>query len=534
MELFRIWMLALPVVLATNSAHGQLHKWVDDQGVVHFSDTVPTAARNHSDIQRKLIQQQTAAENETTQISGVVVHQGITAENWQRIQMLLKARQFTALNGMFDALDVRLHQHPEVDYLEAEYHAAFDISSNIVSPGMDHYFTDWATNYPGTKYPFLAKATFYLSEARLQFGIDDQQADDLILKALTDIDTALRIDPESALGYSLLLRATHAVVNNQQRYQEYLNKAINARPDSVLVARTAVELEGPQHGGTESAMRNMASQILAIGGVDKNAGLDAHIEWLMAQQNYQRRQYSQAVTRMNRALQTVQSADLYRMRGNSRLALQQYPSAMEDMTRAIALRSADGASYLGRAKAYGALRQYRNAAAELTSANELMGDAPELLMYRQSLIETLAGMSNRALQRREFNQALDFTDKALMLDKNSGTALYQRAQVWLEMGELAEAENDAVVAVKQPEAQFEWFELLDTIYSRRQQWQRIEGIWTDYLARYGDEADALLERADARYRRDDFNGALADASKAANMGSTAAGNMINRARAANY
>ncbi|WP_221798201.1 tetratricopeptide repeat protein [Oceanobacter mangrovi] len=499
------------LALLSSIAQADIYAWKDEQGRTHYSDRAQEVS---GQVRHEQLLSSQPEINQSLRSSQDVLP-GISDKDYIRLGKLLRARQFDALN---EYLEKTSQQAFELPAMQQQLWDAYQVFA-LGSTGHEHYFNDWVRNYPNQEYPYLARAVYQISLATAS-STSIARAREYYLASFTDIDAAIRINPASGMANALLLTASHTI-SDQQQYQQYLTEALRRTPGSLLVMRTALEYESPLWGGSDARMQALGRSILATpGNANMGSVIQAARYYLMARSQQHAGQKGAAIRSLDQALKYQQTADYYALRGQLCLQQNDYTLAMADFSAAVQLRSADSASYLGRAQIFAESHQYRNAAAELAQAARLTPDSPALLKYREQLLQTLGGLAQRARDAGKLDESIDYLDKALMMDEKSGVMLYQRSLSWLQLGKQAEAEQDLQKAVQRPEAQLTWFQQLDTLYSRRQRWDRVDALWSDYLQRFGDQPEALLGRADARYQNDDFNGALDDANKAVALDSS--------------
>ncbi len=515
-------MVGVPLMLFALSAQAQMHRWTDANGVVHFSDRVPANAGKQGYVDTRQLER-----DRTSQRQSGAVLAGMDANSWQRLHTYLNSRHFYDVEQILFNARSRVASDISQEPVLADLYSVFDSGD----PAMQSLFNDWVRLRSGSEYAYLARATYLvgLAQQAMQRSANDE-AHNLMMAAMTDVDSALRHSPDSSIGYSLLLRASHATTTATQ-YDQYRQQAMQRLPQSLLVASTAVDLAYQQGlassgsaAGGEAKARLLVRQ--ALFHVSKNpllVSLESRLLFLQATTAHQRGQQVRAMSQIKQALNIASSAEYLRLLGTLQLQQQHYQQALLAFDQALALRSADAASLLGRAEVYAGLNQYRNAAAELAAARRLAPNDARVAQWSAQLIGSLASLARQAAAGQNWQAALDYLDKALLINPNSGPARFERASVWYQMGNYSEAEADALVAVDARKAPIAWYRLLSDLYGKKQYWQRQQDIWSQFLQRNGDNPDALLARAEARRHNNDVIGARADVSRAANISATAAG-----------
>tara|TARA_R110001583_G_scaffold15292_6_gene63024 strand:+ start:8388 stop:9989 length:1602 start_codon:yes stop_codon:yes gene_type:complete len=522
-----VWIALLLSCLMGSQVIAQVYQWVDSDGRSHFSDRAPSGRNTENPAEQAFVSQSKHPASHSS-----IVLEGISSRDYLHLRKLLRARQFGVLNDRLEQYQRTLDEDIRSESHLAAVYQVFDLGK----PGMKHYFNDWVRTYASLEYPYLARATYLTGLGwdiyhQSTANRSPEQTDAMrryFYASLTDIDAALRVNPRSGLAYSLLIGAAVALGDDSQ-HQVYLQHALEVVPESLLVARTELSFLTPRWGGSKARMQAFANRIM----VNKASNpalaiLPGYVQALLAEAQLGRRQYVAAEAGFSRALAYGNVAGFYRQRAEARLALKDYPEALDDFAQALQLHSADADSYLGRAQIYGDLRQYRNAAAELAYATEIDPESAKLRLYRTQLVTSLTGLGLRARESGHPDESLDYLGKALMLDPADGPASYQRAVTWLGMGKLANAESDAEVALASPNASPEWFVLMDNLLTRRQRWDDMVALWDGYISRFGETQDALLARANAYFAKQEYQAAMADASKAAELGAPTAAGLISK------
>ena len=129
----------------------------------------------------------------------------------------------------------------------------------------------------------------------------------------------------------------------------------------------------------------------------------------------------------------------------------------------------------------------------------------------------------RALRaKHDLAGALALLDEELLEDPTNASALYWRALVRIDLGDASQADADLRAAMAADPDYRPAHERLASRAARAGEWDDVISIWSPWLSRHGNDADALHERATAFRKLDDIEAANEDDRLACQLGNDAA------------
>ncbi|MEE3716178.1 tetratricopeptide repeat protein [Tumidithrix elongata RA019] len=153
---------------------------------------------------------------------------------------------------------------------------------------------------------------------------------------------------------------------------------------------------------------------------------------------YQKKIYEQKLSLANQILATnPKDRKAYIDRGNAKLFIQDYKSAIADYTKAIELNPQDGDGYVLRGSAWISLKDDRNALKDFDEAIRLN---PKNLLAYEGRIQLFYG-------QQKFPEALKAIDDLLRIDPNNIDAYDMRGSLRQMLGDSAGAQQDTKTAV---------------------------------------------------------------------------------------
>lgn len=520
----RLSSLLLAIGLIASAASAQVYQWVDENGRVHFSDNIP--ARTPTETrQRPQNDPAPAAPTAAARLSSEALP-GMRWDDIAHLRHLVRARQFELLNEELDRYRHRASASYADEIMLWYAYQAFDVG--VAS--LEDYYNDWVRLHSSNQASLLARASYRSGMAWTMVETangkvsdeDEKRINGLLYSALTDLDAVLRINPESTVAYTLLVRMA-GIMRDGEAMKLYLDHARQAVPDSFLVPRMRLLFLTPSRGGSVAAMERYAAEVAS-----SNSGnpflvqIRGYVNLYLGDEKRKRGDSGGALAEYSKAVAIADNHEFYQRRGDLLLTLGRYTSALDDYSHASRYNTADAMLFLGEAKAFGGLRQYRNAAAELLKARKIDPTNLAVAEYSLTVVKALVAESSSARQQGLLEDARDYVETALEVDRKHGDALYEYALVLMALQQFTEAQRQLEIAVDARADQFKHYQLMEELLARRYQWDEVIIAWTTYIERYGESPAALEARAQAYNNNRQYIEALADAEAAASLGSQSA------------
>jgi tetratricopeptide (TPR) repeat protein len=523
-------LLLLMMLSVTCSA--QVYQWVDEEGQVHFSDRVPSGQAAD-----KAAAAAQASARRSAPVAAVVVDNGpvLPGVSWDEIahlRHLVRARQFEMLNKELADYRRKADADPVNEVLLWSAYQSFDLG--VAS--MEDYFNDWVRLQAGVESSYLARASYQSGMAWRLLQESGRSPSEEVRKrirnhfyaALTDLDAELRLNPQSSIAYALLIRMA-ASLGEKEQLRNYLEQASKDVPASFLVARMRLQFLTPGWGGSESRMMEYTRQVTARSAQNPLlAFLPGYVSLYLGNERLQRKDMKGALALYNQAIASGNNYEFYQARADLLLQMNRYTDAIKDYEQAARYNTGDAMLYLGEAKAFGGLGQYRNAAAELMRARKVDPSSLPAGEYSLQVTRSLVREGRDARKAGKLEESGDFLETALELNPKDADALYENALRLIDMQRFTEAQSQLETALDSRREDIRHYQLMETLLARRYQWDEVVSAWSLYIERHPEEAAGYEARAQANFNQKSFNAALSDAEKAVSLGSKGARSLVNK------
>lgn len=512
----------LLLMLLPLTVSAQVYQWVDEQGRTHFSDKVPAdkSARPTTE------EQASVGLHAPVHHDGVALR-GLTWDEMAYLRQLLRARQFEVLNSRLDEYRRNADADAAAEPLLWGAYQAFDLG--VASA--EEYFNDWVRLHPGVEGSYLARASYQsgvawqlLQEKGRSANADDRKRiNGYFFAALGDLDAAIRINPSSAIAYALLVRMGGAL-NEREQLKSYLDGAERDVPMSFVVARMRLQMLSPAFGGSERTMADYAKRVAARSKQNPLlAFLPGYVDLYMGDLARQQRNNQAALERYNRAINSAgDNHEFFQHRAELLLEMREYEDAIRDFSSAARYNTADSSLYVGEAKAFAAMGQYRNAASELQRARKIDPSSLPLAEFSQQVVKALVKEGQQTRKAGDAKEAATFLEAAIGLSPKNGDAVYEYSQALSDLQRFSEAQQQLEAAFEGHTDELKHYRLMEQLLLRRYQWDEVVGYWSMYIDRHGEDAASLEARARAYYGNHQYEKALDDAEKAAALGNKSA------------
>ncbi|MBQ1783740.1 MAG: DUF4124 domain-containing protein [Gammaproteobacteria bacterium] len=529
--------LMMLLLLVVGGARAEIYKWVDDNGVEHYSETPPP--QKAGEVQATPLRHPSAVKVERPKQVPQAVRQTATSgsdDGYLRpseSEVLKLRRMFE--RGEFAQLSLLLEQRQQA--VERDISAEFELwtaygafwhANNEWQP----LFEQWLAAEPNHYQVYLARATYWLAmgwEARgTKFRKDTPEVNivrmkQLLAKSQADLERVKRTYPQALWAYSVQINLA-MLQGEEQRARSAIDAALKHYPANYVARYHYLQVLSPRWGGALPEMIQFAEQAQQYRAQNpKLAGLAASVYIEAGRHAYDRKNYATALDMYGRALEKDVKAEANYYRGITLYALDRYSEALADFNVRIKQTSEHAQSFYWRAVTLAALERYNESRLDIERAYALDSTDQRIKTFRTKLLglARIAGVPDLpAAERKSY--------VAPPANSNDPAALFEHAKLQAANQLWEPARKTLLQALSLKPDQFEYMQLLDAVYVRLGDWPAILAMWTDYLSRHPQDGRAYLERSGTYFHLEDYAAAQADAQKAADLGVPGAADIVQR------
>ncbi len=496
------------LLLLSSTANGQIYKWKDKDGNIHFSDKRPEPLDESS--------------NSATEVKSVYSHertgQSLSKKAKVRVRALLQQNNFQQLNQLLADYQKQAtnKKSTEIDLLNA--YAAFELGNLFYQDK----FQQWINQNPNSYQAYLARAFFYHGYAWKQRGskyadkthvAQFSSMNKYFALAEKDINKSIELYKESILPYCLQI----SIAKTQKQklgVKQMLSNALRYNSDSYIARRYYIDSLLPRWGGTYQEVTDFAQQSQKYAYKNKNLSL------LLATPLYDtanilssKSHYSDAEELYTQALMFGKSSRVYFKRGISFYRQHLYENAISDFSQAIANQPDNGDYYYWRGKAFEKLNRLEKALKNSKKANQLEPDDYYFKKQQQTLLTSIAASKEGTTQvgRNSRNAA-----------KIGEIDYYRLAKKLLTKKSWNDAQLLLKKAIALSPGTFEYYLLLDSALFKLDRLDEIVLYWGRYLKLKPTDDRAYLERAGTYFHKGMLDAYLSDLKIAAQLGNSEA------------
>jgi tetratricopeptide (TPR) repeat protein len=215
--------------------------------------------------------------------------------------------------------------------------------------------------------------------------------------------------------------------------------------------------------------------------------------------------YPKAIADYTKAIAiNPEDADAYTYRGGAYDTLKDYPKAISDYTKVIAINPEDAYGYIIRGSIYAALEDYPKAIADYTKAIAIN---PENASAYNNRGNTYADL-------KDYPKAIADFDKAIAINPEDAFAYNNRGRIYAALKDYPKAIADCtkVIAIN-PENAFA-YSTRGVIYAALKDYPKAIADYTKVIAINPEDASAYYDRGNTYYYLKDYPKAIADYTKA--------------------
>ena len=267
-----------------------------------------------------------------------------TANKGELLQKL-RERKFQDLDALLISYQAGFEQNPLAEGNLANAFEAFSSLDPALGPNLD----EWVAKDPNSYSAHIARAEYLVAAGYHARG--DQYADQtpdsqfaemnaLLGKAVKDAVVAIKLNPKSSFGYSVIIDAARGASEDDMREQAFAAGLKNV-PLSMVIRVSEIRALQPRWGGSYGAMERLAAE------TQKYAAQNPKLVTLKGYPDVQRGRVAMEANDSEGALRFYDQAlqeggDLfntgYMSRGVLYLRLGRYDDALRDLDRANHLR----------------------------------------------------------------------------------------------------------------------------------------------------------------------------------------------------
>lgn len=451
-------------------------------------------------------------------------------QDLRTLRDLFENRQFAALTGTAAEVQAAFERDVSYEYQIADYYDLFDTAR----PDYEKLLDDWVAYDPKHFAPYLARACYWYAKGWESRGhkyadetalVQFEAMKGFFLKASSDIDTALAINPRLLTAYTLRI-GVYAAKGMDNEMNDAFKEARLLFPTSFLVYNKMTVMRRPRWGGSYAEMEKIALQ--AHEHIDTNPEFYMLFGQIYADQAQVLRkdeQYDKAIGLYTKAISFGENPLFYQERARTYRYMKAYAQATEDINRSISLRPSKAAPYCLRAgiaidrdDQAGALQDIRFVRQQFPGAEE---------SYR--LAEWAAKkFLNRGHEqfKQDLTLAIAQYDLAIEMNPSETEAFYWRGTAYNKLEKNDLAYSDFKAAITSDPRHFKSCRMLDYLLAREQRWDEIIDTWSQYLVLEQKNGDAYFERAGAYRHKGDMQSAIADLRQACTLGKEEACNIL--------
>lgn len=442
------------------------------------------------------------------------------------LRSLLSHKQFATLTEYFEKFQSEFEANPRCERWPRD--AADAVGTG--EPALLNNLDAWCEATPKSFAPYLVRGTYWRAAAWHARGTNyaaETAARNMELmreaatKAVADLERALARRPKlvAALDEEILALQLHGTDSERE---EALNRAILICPTCLLPRLAFIHTLTPRWGGSYEQMETFATT-RANRLNPRMKMLPGLIDLDRAQVLENRNDFDQALAAINRACELGEYWEFLEERADIKLWKDDLEGALVDINRAIALRPGVVNLVFKRARILYHQKSYEKAAQDLlvgVKANPT-DQLAKRIMPRVAQGLSYEGWQHYKAGRRE--EAIRLYELAGELDPIN-SEIQHRYSIILGKNGAGEvpAIADLEARVKASPNDFRAVQQLDYTLSREGQYEKILGLWNEFLSRHPDHKLALLERVGTLMHLKRYNEAMADAKRACELGVTRA------------
>jgi len=501
------WVLVSLFVCWCIPVLGDVHKWFDDKGIVHYSDK-PNIKKESNEL--LLTKKKLTSTDATVKIT-FTVRQLLIAQKFEQLNQLLEKYQSKT------DIDIAFESRLSTAY------AAFEVNDQSYKQLLD----SWVKATPDNYQPYLARAKFFYNQGWVARGnkwssetkkSQIKKMKGYFIKASKDMHKVLTIDDHTIEVYSLIIR--HAMsLGNAKSAESAMEKGLEINPLSYSIrysylislmprwnnspVKAIALINNAQEYSSENPKLKLLKGIIYMDVGDRLAIQDSY--------NLAEKAYEKATEfGINHSITMKQGKNYFRKKD--------YSKSVEFLNSAIDLYSEDGDYFYWRSKANSMLHKYNNAIQDIKLAEKLSPKDKSINTYKAWLVNRLVYRAYNTAKKRKTKFAIKLYNFAIELDSDNADLFYRRARANMTAVKFGLAVVDLKKAIELDPNDYNYYLSLDYVLAKQKKWSQIISYWSKYIELNPDDSRAYVERGGAYFHKRDFKSSLLDAKSAADMG----------------
>ncbi len=510
--MYKVILICL-IFIGAQHSDAQIYKWVDKNGHTQFSDKPPPSTfnkKNQGVLPSRLVGK---TKSTPTYPSSIIL----------KLRDLLEQKEFSALNKFLEQYQVSADSNISEERSLFTAYRAFEIKDKTY----EALFNAWVKSTPNKYQPYLARAKYYYRLGWLSRGTKwasetkKEQMQEMLTylnKAKEDIASALAINNQSMVPYSLLISITNTL-GNEIETKAVLTKALKINPATYVVRASYLNSLTPRWGGSYEKMQSFVEQsqvytkenpkIKLLGG-DIYADA-ADMQAISGAYNTAEKLYTKALSFGEYHVRLYE-------RGKNSFRQKNYQKSLNDLNRAIEIYPENAKYYYWRANTLSQLNQHRQATEDILYASKLDPGDQSIQELRKWMANKLVRQGYELRNNTNKSSEIDKYDYALRLQPNDASTYYRRARAYLAQNNIDLAIQDLNNSIKLEPNNIDHYILIDYALAQRNEWKKIIKYWDEFIALNPNNGKAYLERGGAYYRSGDRKSAVKDAKRSADLG----------------
>jgi len=339
------------------------------------------------------------------------------------------------------------------------------------------------------------------------------------LKALNDIESSLLINQSHAVSYSLLINV-YKSLGNSDGVWSIVSKGLKEAPLSFKIRSSYLLAATPRWGGSYEEMDRFADEAQVY--LSKNPrliALKSYAFYDAGRLQMTAKNYGTARQLLDAAISLGEVAIFYEQRARALQYLKEYNGALKDINRAIEMNAHESSFYYRKSRILSDKKMMPESLVNIEIADQLSPNDKRTIKYKKWIAAQFISVGYKKRKAGDINGALEDYNFALRANPDDGSSYYWRAQVLVDAKDLKSAYRDLKRSIQLDPNNFDAYHLMDWVLAQSSGWDEVIDYWGKYIALNPKSDKAYLERGGAYFRKGDVVSAVADAKKAADLGS---------------
>jgi tetratricopeptide (TPR) repeat protein len=230
------------------------------------------------------------------------------------------------------------------------------------------------------------------------------------------------------------------------------------------------------------------------------------------------KRFDQALEAHSQALTYGEYSYFRRERADTYYCKKDYPAALDDVARAIALYPQSEENYVLRSKILFEMDRFAEGISDLWTASEIWPYEDSVKKWVRGAAIHLVYKGHQLYKQKDYANALERYNLAEQCDASHAETYYWRGVLFSHQGNLASAERDLENAVQLNPRHFDSYRSLDWVLAKQGKWDAVVEHWNRFLELEPNHAKAYLERGGTFFHEGDLKRAFEDAQKACQLG----------------